>query len=418
MYPRGSVRGPFAAFLLLFLLLCKPGSLDASPPAALATRNVVLVTVDGLRPLELFSGLDPLLLADEKKSGVENLERLRSRYWREDPKARREALLPFFWKTLAPKGIVLGNGALGSRALLKNQLRFSYPGYAELLTGSVQTDVTSNDKVRIKTPTILDFARERLDLDRTQVAAFASWEVFAFFTSHTEDGIFSNAGYERMPRGTCTPEMASLDELQEIMLTPWDTVRHDAVTAGLALGYLKTYRPRVLYLALGETDDWAHERRYDRVIAAAGLFDETLADLWRTLQSMDAYRDRTTLIITTDHGRGRTAEDWTDHGEKVEGAEDIWIAVIGPDTPDRGEAGPAPTVYLSNVAATVLYYLGLDPAEYSERADPALPSLSPLFRSTAETQRTRGEESRIHLKERDGEPSGNLGDKSILVLGS
>ena len=142
------------------------------------------------------------------------------------------------------------------------------------------------------------------------------------------------------------------------------------------MGYLKQYHPRFLYVALGETDDWAHDRRYDRVIAAVRLFDDFLEALWSILQSMDQYRDRTTLVITTDHGRGLTADDWTDHGEKVKGAEEIWIAVIGPDTPDRGEVGPAPTVYLSNVAATLLYYLGLDPAAYSSQADAALPVAS------------------------------------------
>ena len=58
-----------------------------------------------------------------------------------------------------------------------------------------------------------------------------------------------------------------------------------------------------------------------------------------------------------------------------------WIAVVGPDTPGRGEVGPAPTVYLSNVAATLLYYLGLDPTEYNSQADRALPVVAPaLFR--------------------------------------
>ncbi len=244
----------------------------------------------------------------------------------------------------------------------------------------MQKDVKSNDKVRIKTPTVLEFVRERLRLPRTGVAAFASWDVFSYITSHTEGSIFSNAGYERMPAEMCSPEMALLGRLQDIILTPWDTVRHDAVTAGLAIGYVKKYRPRFLYLALGETDDWAHERRYDRVIAAARLFDDVLAELWTTLQSMDQYRDRTTLIITTDHGRGHTTEDWVGHGEKIKGAEEIWIAVVGPDTPGRGEVSSAPTVYLSNVAATVLYYLGLDPAEYSSRAAPALPARYSVFR--------------------------------------
>ena len=89
------------------------------------------------------------------------------------------------------------------------------------------------------------------------------------------------------------------------------------------------------------------------------LDDEYMRILWETLQSLDGYRDRTTLIVTTDHGRGRTPKDWVDHGEGIAGSEEIWIAIIGPDTPDRGLSGPAPTVHQADVAATMLELLGL-----------------------------------------------------------
>ena len=55
-------------------------------------------------------------------------------------------------------------------------------------------------------------------------------------------------------------------ELQFATPTPWDSVRHDAYTVRFAMDHLARHRPRVLYLALGETDDWAHDGRYDRVL--------------------------------------------------------------------------------------------------------------------------------------------------------
>jgi hypothetical protein len=73
---------------------------------------------------------------------------------------------------------------------------------------------------------------------------------------------------------------------------------------------------------------------------------------------MPEYRGTTTFIITTDHGRGNDAK-WTDHGEKVEGAEDIWIGVLGPDTPARGVAS-AGRLTQSQIAATVAALLGKD----------------------------------------------------------
>ena len=366
--PRDSVtlRG------LLLLVFCLPILLPVLGAEELKTKNILLVTVDGLRAQELFEGIDPILLADKEKAGIKDLGLLRKKYWRETPHERRKALLPYFWNTLAPQGIVLGNKALGSRTLLKNKLHFSYPGYAELLTGEPQVSVRSNDKVRIGTRTILEFIRERLDLERTEVAAFASWDVFNFITSSQKTAIFSNAGYETVPAEFSSPEMRQLDKLQHTMLTPWDSVRHDAMTAALARAYVKKHKPRILYLALGETDDWAHERRYDRVIATARLFDQELETLWTGLQSSEVYRDKTTLLITTDHGRGRTTENWTDHGKDVPGAEEIWIAVMGPDTQNLGEIGPTPTVYLSGLAALMLYYLELPYEEYNSEIDSSL----------------------------------------------
>jgi hypothetical protein len=52
------------------------------------------------------------------------------------------------------------------------------------------------------------------------------------------------------------------------------------------------------------------------------------------------------------------------------GSDDIWLAVIGPDTPDEGEVRTAGTLYQGQVAATMLQFLGLDPSEFVADALP------------------------------------------------
>ena len=84
-----------------------------------------------------------------------------------------------------------------------------------------------------------------------------------------------------------------------------------------------------------------------------------LRDLWQTLQEHSDYRDCTTLLLTTDHGRGSTRVDWTDHGEKVPGAEQIWMALLGPDTPPLGVRENVRATQ-SQVAATIAALLGED----------------------------------------------------------
>ena len=79
-------------------------------------HNVILVTLDGVRVQEFFGGMDAVIAkAPEAESGIYEAEVTSKRWWRETPEARREALMPFFWKTLAPAGMVLGNQAQGQQ---------------------------------------------------------------------------------------------------------------------------------------------------------------------------------------------------------------------------------------------------------------------------------------------------------------
>jgi hypothetical protein len=105
---------------------------------------------------------------------------------------------------------------------------------------------------------------------------------------------------------------------------------------------------------MGGSDDWSHARRYDRLLDTAPG-GSLLAELWTTLQSLDAYRGRTTL---TDHGRGRTPKDWAEHDAGIPGCDDIWLAIIGPDTPALGEVRNYAPVTQSDIAATMLQYRG------------------------------------------------------------
>jgi phosphopentomutase len=131
-------------------------------------------------------------------------------------------------------------------------------------------------------------------------------------------------------------------------------------------------KPRVLAIALGETDEWGHGRRYDLYLNAAHNADQFLAKLWQQIQADPARRDRTTLLITTDHGRGPTRIDWTDHGSKIAGAENIWMAALGAGVPARGERRSI-EVTQGQIAATVAKLLGEDFLSVQPKAAPPLP---------------------------------------------
>ncbi|MDH4131493.1 MAG: alkaline phosphatase family protein, partial [Gemmatimonadota bacterium] len=153
----------------------------------------------------------------------------------------------------------------------------------------------------------------------------------------------------------------------------WEGARLDAFTGAIALEYTRTRHPRLVYVAFNDTDDLSHSRRYDRLLDALNATDGFLKELWTTIQAEPAYRGRTTLIVTTDHGRGRRPEDWSDHGSSVAGAEDIWILLAGAGIAPTGEATGGPPARQAQIAATVVGLLGLPEALLGKGADPALP---------------------------------------------
>lgn len=114
-----------------------------------------------------------------------------------------------------------------------------------------------------------------------------------------------------------------------------------------------------MYISFDETDDFAHAGLYDQYLKSAHAEDAMISDLWQTIQQDPIYRNKTTLIITTDHGRGDlTKEYWQHHGEKIPDAGQIWIAIMGPDTKVLGEVNTKETIYQKQLAATFAELLG------------------------------------------------------------
>lgn len=345
----------------------------AGTVSALETRNVILVTLDGVRIQEIFAGLDPVIAEHAGRYGYSEIEAGRESFWRESPEARREALMPNFWKALAPEGVVFGNREKGSRVTVRNDYLWSAPGYGEMLTGAPREDIVDNSPRRYRYRTVFEHVRDELELAHHEVAQFGSWDGFKLIAASNDDAFLMTGAREAVPGKLANAEMSLLAELRHEVMELWEESSNDALTYRLARAYLLEHEPRFMWIGLGQSDDWAHADRYDRLLAYLHLADAMLGDLWRTLQRIPAYRGKTTLVITTDHGRGLTPADWTEHDKSIPGSEDIWLAVIGPDTPDAGEMQQVPSVQQGDVAATILQFFGLDPAAFDPDAGPPVP---------------------------------------------
>jgi hypothetical protein len=329
------------------------------------TRNIIFVMTDGFRWQDAFRGADPDLL-DKKRGGVADPRALRQEFWRADAKARREALLPFFWSVIAREGQIYGNRDLGSDAFVTNGLNFSYPGYSEALCGFPDQRIHSNDKVPNPNVNVLEWLSRRPGLEG-RIAAFGAWDVFPYILNVGRSRLLVNAGYEPFTPGDGSPALDLLNVLKretDIL----DGEPFDAFTFHTALHYLTSAKPRVLFLSLGETDEWAHAGRYDLYLKAARRFDRYVGRLWDAAQSMPEYKGTTTLILAVDHGRGRAPLKWKSHGQKLAESKYVWMAFLGPDTPALGER-PKTGVTQSQIAATLAALLGEDYSSSEPKAE-------------------------------------------------
>ena len=337
-------------FVLALACLCWPARPAARP--APRARNVVIVSIDGFRWQEVFGGADREYFR-KSSDGPTEAER---RFWREDAQARREALMPFFWRTVAKEGVVFGDPSRRSLVHLTNGLWFSYPGYNEMLSGAADPRVDSNDKKPNPNITVLEWLNGRPGF-AGRVHAVGDWDVLPFIL---------NVDRSRLPVGSMTPVPAprndrerTINDLADDLPAYWNGVTFDAPVMQAALEALRTRQPRVLYVMLGETDEWAHGGRYDMYLDAVFRSDRFIGRLWRTLQSLPAYRAQTALLLTTDHGRGATTKDWTDHGRDVPAAERTWMAMIGPGVGEPG-VREGVTITTSQLAATIAALVGED----------------------------------------------------------
>ena len=373
--PRSQSRLGFSVVLTILLASCTSTPPSLRKDANERGHNVILITVDGLRNEELFGGIDERVLGSVEHSGIEyesESVRVRAAYAGSTPDLSRSALMPFFWTQLVPNGVLLGNERIGGGVRVTNRELFSAPGYIEILTGEPHEDVVSNDLIRYPYPSFMEYAKDALGLGFTEVATIGSWEGFALLSSSRPDLFYTNTGVEELRPEYSTERMRWLDEIQHDIMSLWPEGRSDAITFGMSVEYLRNFKPRVLYIAFSETDDWAHQRRYDRYLDYIHLFDSYLERLWSLLQSMDEYRNNTTLIITTDHGRPHDPKAWVEHGAGMPGSEAIWIAIIGPGVPHRGEVAASSPVTQSDIAATALKVLGLDYRKFNPRMGPPI----------------------------------------------
>jgi hypothetical protein len=317
--------------------------------------NIFIITLDGFRWQEVFTGADRAIINNEKYTP--DAATMKMLYCADDAEGRRKKLLPFFWNVIAAKGQLYGNRHYDNKVNTSNLWSVSYPGYNEIFTGNTDITISTNSKIANRNINVLEYLNGKEQF-KGKVAAFTSWDVFPYIFNEERSGILMNSGYENMYDDEQGSGSELINKVQDEAIYEKTDTRHDELTFLTAKEYIKNHRPKVVYLGLGETDEAAHHSRYDLYLEKAAEADRMVAKLWHWVQTTPGYKDNTTFIITTDHGRGSKTSKWSNHGIFIKGSSQAWLAVIGPGIEALGEVKEDQQLYQKQLAQTIAALVG------------------------------------------------------------
>jgi hypothetical protein len=319
------------------------------------TPNIFIITTDGFRWQEVFSGADSSILFNPKY--VEDTATFRDMYWANTPEERRQKLMPFLWNFVAKRGQLWGNRNYDNDVSVVNPYKISYPGYNEILTGYNDWFVSLNRQKDNPNSNILDYLNSTAQY-KNKVAAFGSWKLFDYIMNRPKSTIPLNCGYQQSDDDSLTETEQATNYIEATSDDNKEATRNDMLTFTLATEYVKKKHPKVVYIGFGETDEFAHGGRYDLYLNQANLFDKFLAELWNLVQSDKFYKNNTIFFITTDHGRGEKPTTWSTHGFWAKGSKETWLAELGTNIKPLGEIKEKDTVYAIQFAQTIASFLG------------------------------------------------------------
>lgn len=299
--------GLFIAPLVLAVVLAlHPALAETDPPR----KNVIFITLDGVRYHEIFQGI-------------------RMPHRAREP--RGTPLIPDVKRVIDEGGFFIGDKPHGEPSMwISNKIGLSQPGYRSILSGQFERECRQNGCPVIDHETLIDRLMDD-GLDPKEVASFASWDLVDRCLESEKPRAVRSVSFNAI-QGLSAEEAAPFDEIQARALkdrpTGWTGSRWDKYTFEMGLLYLRTYRPRFLYMMFVEPDEYAHENYYRGYVRSIRDFNERFMTLIRTLKEMGKYGEETSIVVTTDHGRGRGPYLWKKHSKEWHDSKHVWAMVL------------------------------------------------------------------------------------------
>ena len=100
------MRGAVICLLLMTMSVSVSNTRNTVRPLN-PENKLFIITLDGFRWEEIFTGADSSLISDPQINTDTLLAK--ALYWTDDESDRREKLMPFFWSVIAKQGELYGN---------------------------------------------------------------------------------------------------------------------------------------------------------------------------------------------------------------------------------------------------------------------------------------------------------------------
>ncbi|MNJ86600.1 phosphopentomutase [compost metagenome] len=117
--------------------------------------------------------------------------------------------------------------------------------------------------------------------------------------------------------------------------------------------------PHLMLVNLLAADAYAHAKKWDMYLKSIVQCDEYAFQLWNFIQSNEQLKDKTTLIVTNDHGRHLDGhkDGYISHGDNCEGCRHISLLAMGPDFKKNVESKEdAEQIDISKTISEILHF--------------------------------------------------------------
>ncbi len=231
------------------------------------------------------------------------------------------------------------------------------PAHIAMTTGSWM--MQGNNKYPVsnifpENPTIFEYYRRHLELQGIPLSESAD-RCVQLYGKYGECSTMASSHHPLYG-----PAYGSVIRFPEMELNwPVEAPHKDMIVYRAVLEELRGRQPDLMLINLAQIDQRGHHGGWDGYEYSVRKADEFVAGIWREIQAQPYYRDSTTLIVTTDHGRHDDAHGgYHHHGCNCRGCRRTFCLVLGPDTPQGIRVD---TSYETiDIAATAAALMGFD----------------------------------------------------------